>query len=81
MQGLHQGNRVAQAIKKIRIAECDVLRSGSNLLPDVSKNNFPIDDPKYAIVNRNDRAMPANMLAAATRFRVTRDAMLSVGEH
>src|SRR5208283_275320 len=81
MQGFHQRYRVAHTIKEVRVAKGEVLRAGSNLLTDVREHNFAIDNPKDAVVDRHNRAVAAKMLAAAARFGVTGDTMLSTWQN
>ena len=72
---------MTDTIEEVRIAKGDVLSAGGNLLADIREHDFAIDDAKDAVVYRNDRAMAAKMLAAAARFGVTREAMLSAGQN
>ncbi len=72
---------VSNAIEKIGIAECDVLGAGLDLLANVGEDYFVRDDTKLPGVNRNDRAVAAEMFAAAGRFRVTGNAMRAAGQY
>src|SRR5580704_18284926 len=77
MQGLDDGNGVANGVEKIRIAKGDVFRARRNLLTYVRKHNFGIDESKCAVVNGNDGTVSAMMLAAAAGFGVTDGTMLA----
>ena len=59
---------VTDAVKKIRIAEGDVLGAGGYLAADIFQHYISADDSKDAVINRNDGTMPAKVLAAATCF-------------
>ena len=72
---------VSNAIEKIGIAECDVLGAGFDLLANVGENYFVRYDTKLSSVNRNDRAVAAEMFAAARRFGVTGNAMRAAGQY
>src|SRR5437762_876541 len=72
---------VSDAIEKIGIAECNVLGAGFDLLANVGEDYFARDDTKLPSVNRNDRAVAAEMFAAARRFRVTGNAMRAAGQY
>jgi len=72
---------VCNAIEKIGIPECDVLGAGFDLLANVGEDYFVRDDTKLSSVNRNDRAVAAEMFAAARRFRVTGNAMRAAGQY
>src|ERR1700682_2795721 len=62
-------NGVAYAIKKVRVAERDMLRTRGYLMANVLKYNFSRHDPENAVVYRHDGAMAAQMLASAAGFR------------
>src|SRR6202008_2162345 len=70
VQGFDKGNGVACAIKEIGITEGNVLGPSRNLLANIRENDVAINDTKNAVVYRNDRAMAAEMLAAAARFGI-----------
>ena len=81
MQRFHQRNGVSHSIEEIRIAKRDVLRARGHLLPDIRKHDLPVDDAENTVVYRHNRTMPAQMLAAAARFRVSHRAMFAVRQH
>ena len=56
---------VGDAIKEIGIAKGDVPGAGLDLLADIRENIFERDDAKLSGVDRNDRAMAAEMFAAS----------------
>src|SRR5438105_14271307 len=70
MQSVHHSHRMPRAVEEIGIAKRNMLRPGSDLLADVGKHDFPLHDPERAVVNGDDRAMPAKMLASAACFGV-----------
>ena len=78
MKRFDQRNRVADAVEKIGITKGDVLRARKDLPANILKNDFARDDPESAVVNRNDRAMPAEMFAAPGSFGVTGDAVRAI---
>src|SRR5437762_11798772 len=77
VQRFNKLHRVADAIEKIRITKCDVLRPYRHLLTNVLEHNLAVHDAENAVVNRDDGAMPAKVLATAACFRVTSDAMFA----
>jgi len=54
--------------------------AGSNLLANVFEYNFGVHNAENAFINRNDRTMPAKMLATTARFRVARDSVFAKGQ-
>ena len=56
---------MAYSVEKIRIAEGDMLGARRYLLPHVCHYDFAAHNAEHTVVNRHDRAMPAEMLAAA----------------
>ena len=80
MQGFDNRDGMTHGIEKIRVTERKVLRARGDLLADIREHNFGIDQAKRTVVDRDDGAMPAMMLASATRFRVTDGAMLPAGK-
>ena len=81
MQRIHQRNGVSHSIEEIRIAKRDVLRAGGHLLPNVRKHHLPVDDAEHTVVYRHNRTMPAQMFAAAARFRISHRAVFAVRQH
>src|SRR5882724_8838954 len=66
---------VAYAVEEVRIAERDMLRTGSRLTANVLENNIATDDSKSTFVHRYNRAVPAKMFAAPAGFGRTHDAI------
>src|ERR1700693_124962 len=62
-------NGVAYTIKKVRIAERNMLRTRANLAAYILEYNFSWHDPENAVIYRYDRAVAAQMLASAACFR------------
>ena len=61
---------VRRTVEEVGIAERDVLRAGRHLRGDIRQHDFRLHDAELAAVDRHDRAMAAEMAAAAARFRV-----------
>src|SRR5215469_17640807 len=80
MERFDDALRMGYTVEKIGIAEGDVLRSGGNLLANVGEDDVDGHDAKLAGVNGDDRAMTAEMFAAAGRLGVARGAMLTTGQ-
>ncbi len=76
VQRFDQRDGMANSIEKIRIAKCNVLSARRDLLADVGENNFPIHDAKNAVIDGNNRAMTAQMLATAAGLGVTHGTVL-----
>src|SRR5215475_2914905 len=68
MEFVNQFQCVTNPVKEVRIAKGNMLRDRRNLLADISHHHVATHDAKDPLVDRHDRAMPAKMLAAATRF-------------
>ena len=68
---------MSNAIEKIRVAESDVLRARRNLLTDVFKNHFTVDNTEDTVVHGNDGAMTAKVFASSAGFRVARYAVFA----
>ena len=77
VQRFHKSYGVPYTVEKIRVAKGDVLGPGGNLLANILKHHFAVHHTEYAVVDRNDRAVAAKMLASPARFRVTRDAVFA----
>src|SRR5438105_9605851 len=73
------GERVADAVEKVRITEGDVLRAGLHLAPNIFQYDLLLDDPEVPVIDRNNRAVPAQVPAAAACFRVADNMRLSAG--
>src|SRR5208282_5366882 len=67
-------HRVTNAVKKIRIAEGNVLRAGGHLISNVLHHDVATDDSEDPFINRYDWAMAAKMFAATAGFRGTDEA-------
>src|SRR5487761_1780974 len=81
MQGFDKRNGMSDAVKKIRIAERDVLGAGGHLLANISENHVALDHAKNSVIDRHNGAMAAQMFAAAARFRVTHRALFAVRQN
>ena len=80
-QRLDHPERMPNAVEKVRVAKRDVLGAGRHLRADIRQDDVDRDDPKASVVNGDDRAVPAEVLAAAARFRVADDPMLTITRH
>ena len=78
VQTTNQGKSVASSIKKVGIAKRNVLGTHSDLLGDVLQNDFLLYDAKLTVVDRDNWAVSAPVLASATCFCVTHGPMRSV---
>ncbi len=66
MQLLRDANRVAAGVEeRVRVAEGDVLGTGTDLLLDVGEHVVALHDPDPAAVDRRDRAVPTQMPTTA----------------
>src|SRR5271168_1517435 len=70
---------VTNAIKKVRVAERNVLSTRGDLLANVLNHNVATNDSKNAFVNGDDGAMAAKVFAAAARFRRAHKAESTAG--
>ena len=71
--------RVTRSVQKIGIGEVDVARARLDELSDIGEHGFRGHDEKAPVVDRGQRAVPAVMAAAATRFDGSDDRVRSVG--
>ena len=67
---------MARTVEEIRVAEADVLRAGGDLLPDVVEHPVNGDCMKTSVVDRDDRAVPTQVLAAARGLRIAHYVLL-----
>src|ERR1017187_3097317 len=70
--------RVRCSVEKVRITEADVLCARGNLPANIFQNNFALHDAECSVIHRNNRTMTAQMFAAATRFRISNDAISTI---
>src|SRR5258706_6880366 len=70
MQFLNDAHRVGGSIEEIGIAEGDVLRAGGDLLANIVQHYVALDDAEVALINRHNRAVAAQMFAAAAGLGV-----------
>src|SRR5713101_110543 len=80
MKAFYNRQGVADAVEKIGIAEGDVFGASHDLPANVFKDHFAANNAKHAVIDRDNRTMPAEMLAAAAGFGVTHGAMLAAGD-
>ena len=67
-------------IEEVGIAEGDVLGAGRDLARDVLQHDVRLHDEEPAAVDRDDRAVAAEMLAAAAGLGVADDARAATGQ-
>ena len=80
MQLLDDAHGVGGTIEEIGVAEGDVLCAGRHLTRDVLQHDVWLHDEEPAAVDRDDRAVAAEMLAAAAGFGVAGDARAATGQ-
>src|ERR1051325_6876340 len=81
MHRFNNGNSVSGSIENIGIAERNVLGARSSLLANVLQHHLSLHNAKDAVVDGNDWAMPAQMLAAAARLGVSGNKMSAIRHH
>ena len=64
------GQRVPGAVQEVRVADRHVGRAGLDALADVGQDDVRRHDEEAPAVHRRDRAVPAQVLAAAARLDV-----------
>src|SRR5438309_7324221 len=64
---------MARAVQEVGVAEGDVRRPRLDLLADVREHDVPRHDEEAPAVDGRDRAVPAEMLAAAGRLDGARE--------
>jgi hypothetical protein len=69
---------VSRAIEEIRVSEGDVPGTLRHLAPNVLQHYFPLYHPECAVIDRDDRAVAAQMLAAARCLRVAHHSRFAV---
>ena len=80
MERFDDPHRVRGTVEEIWIAERDVPRAAGDLRRDVGEDDARRDDAELPVVNRHDRAMAAQMFAAAARFGVPHRTCRPVGQ-
>ena len=66
------------AVQEIGIAKRDVLRAGADLRAHVVQDDIEWNRPESAAINRHDRTVPAQMLAASRGLGGSDDASTSI---
>ncbi len=74
VQRLDDAHGVRRAVEKIGIAKGDVARAGRDLRVDIREHDLLLNDAELPVVDRDDRAVAAQVPAAAARFGVARHA-------
>src|SRR5712692_4146359 len=64
-------------VEEIRISKGNVLGASRYLPPDVFQHDAALDDAKRSVIYRNDRTMPAQVLATAAGFGVANELFLT----
>src|SRR6185436_19660667 len=63
VQGARDPHRVRRAVEEVGIAKGNVSGARRNLVVEISENDLRLDDAELAFVDRDDRAMAAEMPA------------------
>src|SRR5215467_663222 len=71
MQRVYDPDRMSGAVEEVRISEGDVGRARLHLLPDIGQHDLALHNPKPPLIDGNNRAMTAEMLAAAAGLRIS----------
>src|SRR6266568_885772 len=79
VHGLDDCEGVRGPVKKVRIAECDVLGACIDLLADIFEHDVPLHNAKNSVVDRNDGAMTAKVFASPAGFGIAGDFEASIG--
>ena len=79
VQRVDDAHRVRRTVEEIGIAERDVLRRRPRPARDVGEHDVGLHDAELSLVDRHDRAMAAQMLAAAAGFGVPDDRRVPSG--
>ena len=72
-QRLDDAQGVRRTVEEVGIAERDVLRARRDLRADVGEDDVGVDGAEAAVVDRDDRTVPAAVFAPARRLRVADD--------
>ena len=81
MQSLDQLDGVRRPVKEVGIAERNVLRSRLDLLANVGQHNLALHHAKFSLVNRDYRAMPAQVLAPATGLGISGKLLVTIRQY
>jgi hypothetical protein len=81
MERPHQCDGVADAVEEIGIAKRDMLRARRHLAANILQHDVALHDAELPLVDRHNRTMPAQVLAAAAGFRIAHRAPRSAGKH
>src|SRR5271165_2260208 len=79
VKSLYNFQRMTDTVKKIGVAKRDVLRPSSHLTANVLQHHIALHNAEDAFINRNDRAMPAQMFAATAGLRRAHQAKTVTG--
>ena len=80
VQAARRRQRVLRAVEEVGIAERDVARAGGDLPARVLEHDVDRHREEPAVIDRRDRAVAAQVLAAARRLDVAGDAPLVTDE-
>jgi len=78
VQGFHQPQGVSRPVEDIRIAEGNVPGPSRHLLADVRQHHLRLHNTEPPVVIGNDRAVPAQVVAAAAGLGVSNPLARSV---
>src|SRR6185312_3034355 len=78
---LNDAHPMCGTVEEIRIAKSNVLGSSFYLLSYISDDDVSRNHAEGPVIDRHDWTVPAQMLAAAARFRVASDATCFAIKH
>ncbi len=81
MKLLHQLDRMTDPVEKIWVAERNMAGAGGDLTPHVFHHDIPCNDAERAFVNRHNRTVPAQVLAAAARLGRADHTVAAIGQN
>ena len=81
VERLDDGHGVGGAVEEVGITEGDVLGPRFDLTANVFEHHVALHDTEKATINRHNRTMAAEMLAAAARLRVACDKVSAPRQH
>ena len=81
VQGAREPQAMGGTVEEVRVAEGDMGRPFSHLLPDVFHHHVHRDDAELSLVHRDHGAVPAQVLAAPAALGESGDAGRSVRQH
>ena len=81
VQGFDDRHCMPNAVEKVGVTESNVLGARRNLTADVLQHHLALHNAECAVVNRHNRAVAAQVFAAAAGLGVADGAMLAAGQN